>query len=328
MNARLEAKLSMIRATQELVADSSAIITSTGLAAMTTLNGNIETIIDEIVSTMSDTEASTADITALKAEARFAMIEAGASIAGKAYAYAIVNNDTALAAQVGPWKTKSALIIQKDNVVNAICQNIHDYVAAVDPQSSLVAYGIIADVVGPPAVDGTLTIFQDLITAYELIVATPEAAIEARKAKNVLLKDLFTLADTNLGSMDSLMYNLQFEDPASAPYEFYTEFKAARTIFDPVTTHTKIKGKVIDITTSMPIEGAKVTVLPTGTGLDPIIVFSDVNGDYSAYTPKFKANPYIVKAEKTGYGADQIGDIFVKLGKPTTVNFNLIPVTP
>lgn len=324
MNARLEAKEGMYRTVEQWYADNSTEITATSIAILNTYGTDLSADITVIEDLADQTVISTKPITAVKKEARFAMIGSAAPIAGAMYAYAIDTANTELEEQMKPLKVPSYLKSLKDEIIVPIVNQIHSTALAlvtVTPPAvnPLTNYGVAS---------ADVTALGALITAYEDIIATPEAAIEARKALNIELKDAFTATDELLKRIDAIMELNKLPYPS-----LYLSYKAARVIFDPVTKHTGFRGTIIDAITLMPIQGVKVTAVPSnvappGENGIPVSTLTDENGYYTLATPQYKNNPYTVIWTKTGYAEQQATDQYVKRGKKNTINISLETITP
>jgi hypothetical protein len=167
--------------------------------------------------------------------------------------------------------------------------------------------------------------FELAISAYYLVISAPEAAIESRKSYNQRLDKLFDKAEAILENMDSAIYPTQWITETFDLRDFYSDYKAARTIFDPVATYTGFKGTVTDIITGLPIQGVRVRAFPYGT-LNAPEAFTAQDGTYLLYTPKFKLNPYTVRFVKAGYQETQVIDRYVQKGQKITIDLGMIPV--
>lgn len=322
MNSRNEQKLTMFRTTRDYMDANAA---GMGLSILVAYTSDMTDQIGYIDAALVESDVSTIPITTSKKDARLAVVLSASTIASASYAYALDINDIILQEQLKPYRTLSSLSTLKDELLTPQAQIIHDLILpivtviapAINP---LIEYGVTA-----PGVAA----LQGLIDAYMVIIDGPYAAIENRKTKNQEINDiLFPVTDDLLFKIDNVMYAAKSTYP-----EIVEGYFNARNIFDPVVTHTKIKGNITAVLTGLPIQGVKVTAIaqqtlfPGDPVVDPIIVFTDELGNYTMPTPKFKY-PYTVIWTKTGLAEQQQTDVYVKRGKPTTINVIMEPVTP
>lgn len=315
MNKYDEQVLTMFRQANQFMTDNATAITATGVVIIGATNTAIADDINLIDAALPDSAATTIFVTAAKEEAKLAVALSASNVAAAVYAYAINAGIFPLRDQMRPYIAISNLSKLKDEELNPVAQNIHAEATAV-----------IADLedFGVEAVN--LTALAALIVAYEAKIESVYNAIEARKTVNETIQTLFDSIRTNLNLTDALFTTL-----LQSYAELATGYFNARNIFDPVTTHTKIKGNVTAVITGLPIQGVKVTAIaqqtlfPGDTIVPPIIVFTDALGDYSLKTPKFKY-AYTVIWHHEGYEEQQDTEVFVERGKTTTIDIILEPV--
>lgn len=329
MNKNLEAKLSMYQVTHDFVDINNVGAVATARPALGDLNEDLQDAIDAINTQYPLTQTVSLGQTINKRNFRNSVESQATAIANMIYSW---NGNPILTGNVRPWIAISNWARLKDEEVAGQAQVIIDYVTEYGIEASLEDYGWVEPAVGPPVVPGTLALINSSIAIYNSITTTPQSTIEQRKAANIILVDLFTAADLLLSQMDAMIYPFQFEAEGGDLYNFWVGYEAARTIIGPAVQHTGIKGLITEALTGVPLQGVKVMAIPTPIpGQTPpaetVIVFTDEFGNYTAYTPKFKNIPYTLVWTKTGYDSVQQTDIFVKLGKKTTMNVILEPTT-
>jgi len=191
MKAYFSNKLAMYR-TVVSVLDSNAalwaVLTALG-AALTKLKAHI-TKINTLEQQLS---GGTKGITRGKRNARVAMAEAAAAVAGAIGAYAADNNKPELLAKVD--YSLSEILRVRDSESSNIAQAIHDSPNGDLP--ALAAFGVDAAV---------MTDLQNKINAYTGNVSGPRAARSNNRASNVTMESVFEAADAVVeGQIDGLM---------------------------------------------------------------------------------------------------------------------------
>lgn len=324
MNARAEAQLNMLKTTSTYVTENGA-DAAADKPVLGTYNDELTFLINITINPLlTQTESSTVGITANKLEKRREMEAMSASVAAILFAFANDESNTELAEQVKPWKRKSAYVSLKDSDTYTQALIIYNLAVGISPATDLVQYGWVLPAVGPPIVLGTAVTFSNILAAYLFTIERPELAIEERKGANVDLADYFKTANDLVRKMDDVLYDYQFLPNTDDLKIFWNGYKAARTIFDEITTHTKIRGVAKDSVTELPIQGVKVTAVSSqGEIIDS---FTAETGNYTVYTPKFKDNPYSLTFTKAGYQTKQFPEIFVKRGKITNRDVSMIPL--
>jgi hypothetical protein len=314
MNARLEAKLGMYITSNNFLENN---LTQAGaIATVLGFSGAYKLALDakiaEINRLISLVQLSTHPTTVTKSVARTAMQNATLSVAAASYAYAVDTLQTTLAEQLKPWTTISAFNKLKDNEVNNQCQTIRDWIVIIvtgDP-NPLLAYGVTETYV--------VETLQDAIDVYDALVASPETKIEERKTLNEQLVLEFKSTDVLLNLMDGVIKHAQYGETNLG---FYIGWTDARTIFDPVTVHTGIKGTVTDLL-EQPLQFVEVKT--TNADGSEIITKTDAEGNYTLYTPRFKDSPFTVFFTADGYQTLQI-TVPVYRGKKATRNAIMLP---
>lgn len=314
MNARLEAKLGMYITSRNFLETNATQAGSIApvLGASGTSKLALDDLIDEINTLIAVTQLSTHPATASKSAARTEMQNATLGVAAATYAYAVDIDSITLAEQLKPWTKISAFSKLKDNEVNNQCQTIRDWIVVIvgGEPNPLIPYGITEAYV--------TDVLQDAIDAYNAIVALPESKIEERKARNEELVLKFKSTDNLLILMDGIVK--QFKDDETN-FDFYIGWTAARTILDPVTVHTGIKGTVTDLL-EQPIQFVEVKT--TNADSSEIVTKTDAEGNYTLYTPRFKDSPFTVFFTAAGYQTLQI-TVPVYRGKKATRNAIMLP---
>ena len=329
MNKFYEARLSMYGTTHMFVDVNNTGAVTAARPELGDINDDLQAAIDAINAQYPVTQTSSLGSTENKEIFKQDVIGQATAIANIVFSYAAATGNPVLKENTRQWKVKSAWDRLKDEEINGQAEVILGYANTAGP-SLLVPYGYVLPAVGPPVVTGTTADLESAMSLYGSVITYPTGIIEDRKAANIILVNLFAAADNVIEVMDAMIYPFQFEEIGGDLYNFWVGYKAARNIVGPAVQHTKIKGLITSALTSLPIQGVRVRMIPTPIeGQVPpaqiIEVFTDEFGNYSGYTPKFKNVPYTVIWTKTGYAEMQQTDVFVKLGKPTTINIIMEP---
>lgn len=312
MNAKQEAKLNMYRTVENYCNENTTII-STNVAFMAAFT-EFKAKIVAINTTLQQDAVNITGIAQDKKNAKLALCEKAADIAGLIYAYAETVSNETLKQEVN--YSLSALIKTREETLVARCQNIYN--AGVLNQSSLTDYGIT------PAILANL---QSLITAFNAQTPKPRTAISQRKTLTANLVTLFKETDKILRTrMDKLVITFKAAHP-----DFVKTYEAARVIVDPPHTTTQLKGTVTDKTTGTPVKNASVTVTATpktaanpetAATANPVTVQTDPAGEYL-----FKPLPfgeYTMTVTATGYTEFDSDVIDVRLGEINDFDVELV----
>jgi hypothetical protein len=159
---------------------------------------------------------------ALKKTAKDSLIETAYELAAATRAYAIVNKNAELAAELD--YSEYDLGKGRPQAVMTRCLNI--WSTATDNQAASAAFGVTA---------AKLAALKQRIDAFEAADPKPRTGRTAAKAATDALPDAFAQVDEILNDcLDGLM--AQFK---SSSTEFYNEYFAARTIVDTPSTRTR-----------------------------------------------------------------------------------------
>lgn len=299
MNARNEAKLNMYRIVKQLCDDNATSVAQV-LAFQTSFN-IFKAKLSSLILTVASESQVISGITIDKKVAKKNLCQTTADIAALVFAYASsINNNTLKQSVNYPY---SDLYKIKDDLLSPTCQNIHALATA--NATALATYGITA---------GMLTTFQTAITDYSTAVPKPGTAksVKATYTKNIrnLIKEIDALLKDQ---MDKTVVAFKPTKP-----DFLNSYKTARTIIDPNTTTTQLKGKVIDSVTKLPLKGANIEI-----NANPIInILSNKLGNYIA--KPLTAGTYKVTISLEGYESIIIDALNIKLGQITKQDFALI----
>jgi hypothetical protein len=152
---------------------------------------------------------------ALKDAALTALVETAFQVTAATRAYAIVNKDAELAAQLD--YSPSDLGRERAQEVVARCRNV--WSAATDNQQASVSFGVTT---------AKLTNLKKKIDEYDAAHPRPREGRASAKAATKALPDAFAQVDEILNDcLDGLM--VQFKDSAA---EFYNEYTVVRRIQD------------------------------------------------------------------------------------------------
>jgi hypothetical protein len=241
MEAVLESKLNMLRATEKGCDDNPTIVTLVPAfaASVTTFKSKIVLILAAVQKEKLVTSGVTID----KATAKKAICTAGAENAALVFAMASATTNEVLK-QVVNFSYSDLFAIKDDELAPAI-QNIHD--AAQTNLVALAPYGITAP---------SLAIFQSVIDIYEAKVPNPKNAASVKKAVRTNLKTLFRETDLILKEqMDKTIGAFKTAHP-----DFVLTYKANRVIIDAKKTSAKLKGKIKSSIDGQLVKGAIVSL--------------------------------------------------------------------
>jgi len=193
----------------------------------TTLPGFAESVDDidtqlAIITSLAQVQASPNGGAALKKTAKQSLVGTAFQIAAATRAFAVVNKNAELAAQLD--YSEYDLGKGRPQEVVARCRNL--WSTATDNLQASAAFGVTA---------AKLTSLKQRINAFEAADPKPRNGRTATKAATDSLPPAFAQVDEILNDcLDGLM--AQFKDSSS---EFYNEYFAARTVVDVPGTRAK-----------------------------------------------------------------------------------------
>lgn len=316
MNTSQENKLSMYEATIEVMDNNSALVGT--VAALVAAKSDMVNKTLEIRAANTVQQMTTKGKTMDKADRKEELADTAYAVAGSVQAYAAENNnnDLYMLVNFSRWTLRKA----DDEEIQQLCQLIHDQANAV--VGDLADYGV--DV-------AKLTALQDMINAWSSQSQAPRVAISERVAATLSLPELFAEADDIIKKrMDKLM-----EQFYQTEKTFYDTYKAARKIVnaghggssDTPANAISISGNVADNSTSSPIVGATVTLIPSDGG-DPIVTTTTDDGSYEMeFTDVPPATTFSATLEATAENFEPSSTpIEVEAGNSYEFNFALTPV--
>lgn len=289
MNAKQEAKLNMYRATEQHCDENSSIISQTPAfqTAFTTFKGKIT----DIIGTTSLTETALQGITVNKKTSKQDLCQLAADTASVIYAFASVNKNETLKAEVN--YSYSALYKSKDDELAPRCQIIAT--RARENETELLPFGIK---------DADIEALELAIASYSQDAPKPRTALSQRKTQRANLKTLFAEADAILkDQMDKLVVTFRANNP-----DFVSTYFNTRTIVDPATTTTELRGTITDNSNATAINNATVEIVE--------LTKSTTSNSVGYY--QFKPVPfgtYTVRVVKTGFQDALFEDVELKLGE-------------
>ncbi len=309
-------RLDMYLVVQDFYEDNQATIDL--VAARATAFGQLNTNITAINAEIAGQSTNTTGVAQDKSAIRITLDNITAVTLAAAKAWALATENNTLAAEFD--YSLSDIQRIKDDTMQGFC----DYRISLvnDNIASLADYGIDA---------AAVTAWQDALDAYTAVLETPREAINARHLHTEALKTLFS----NTGSLfksqlDPLMMVFKLSDP-----DLYAAYKQARIIIDrggsttPPTPDNSItiSGNVSDNSTSSPIVGATVTLIPSDGG-DPIITTTTDDGSYEMeFTDVPPATTFSATLEATAENFEPSSTpIEVEAGNSYEFNFSLTPV--
>lgn len=221
-------------------------------------------------------------------------------VAGLVFAYASATGNSTLKASMKFAVTdlkrlnKESLLPTLLNISKAVQANLKD----------LEDYGLSA--VHVAMLDKT-------IDDYTGQVALPQHARTERTTYTKGIKKLVQETDALLKEqMDKVIAIFKNDHP-----EFVAKYKAARTIYDPPTQRTQIKGKVLAGDSGKMVKYATIAL----TGPTELVLQSNAAGNFTIKPLPPGKYQVLVKAE--GFADTVLEELLVKLGKVTRVTVNL-----
>lgn len=276
MTGKQENKLSMIRATEEVLNKNQS--KWSGKVLFVTVKTAFSTKIEALQNARQRQLDIITGITVDKKELRKLMMEKAESVATKLAIYAEDTNDNELVNEVN--LSRLQLDRARDEAVAGLCQNIHDH--ATKHIADLAPYEIDADM---------LATLQSAIQVYSAKAPQPRAAKAAKKAVTAgivtLLEDIDKILKNRL---DKLMREYKSAEP-----EFYNAYKAARILIKLGSTHTNFRLQVKD-SAGNAVEGATASLLQNNRIIYNLV--TDANGKLAI--TKMKPGTYDIKIAKTG----------------------------
>jgi hypothetical protein len=259
------------------------------ISAITTLAG-AEKLVGKGVGTGKKESHNTACIMAVDA-------------AGLVFAYASATDNHPLKASMDfalsdlKRLNKETLVPTLQNILKGIQANLKE----------LEAYGLSA---------AHVEMLTMAIEDYTNHVPKPQQAKTVRTTYTKGIIKLIQETDTLLkNQLDKLIVGFK-NDHA----EFVAKYKAARTIYDPPTQRTQIKGKVLVGDTGKIVKSAMVTL----TGPTTVALETNAAGNF-AIKP-LPPGKYQVQIQAEGFADTVVGELLVKLGRVTRLPVSLTAV--
>lgn len=296
MNAKLTAKLTMYRTTEQIQDTNASIIAA--VPALVTVVAAFKAIIVSILEMTELTDLNLSGIAAAKSDSKQHLARITSDYADIISAFASATKNAALKEEVNYSYHK--LSKMRDESLVPVCRIVH--ARAEENLDALRDYGITPQ---------KLTLLDNAINDYAAKSPKTHAAIANRQAHNANLRELFKQADDILkNQMDGLMKNFRTSHP-----DFYNAYLAAREIIDPHTTVTQLKGSVFD-TEDKPLKGAIVTIIELNKSAK-----TNTKGEY-LFKP-VEHGKFTVTITKDGYQIYQKEEVELKIGKIAHLHTNL-----
>ena len=146
---------------------------------------------------------------------------------------------------------------------------------------------------------------------YNTFVAAPAARIAAKKTATSNLSAIIVDGNSELETLDKLVGNFQTANP-----DFVSTFKNSRNIVDSGATQTKVKGKVTDAVSGLPLAGAEIFDLDSGTS-----TFSDTQGKYELRVSEGQHN---FRCHLDSYADNNVNNVQIQHGQSNVLNFVMI----
>jgi len=240
MKDRLENKLSMALATQQVMNDNSGLWN--GIPAMVTAVSALGTKIAEIHGVRNVQEQDVRGVALDKGEKKREAIEAALLVIGGLKAFAKANKDNTLLKKID--YTRAEMKKVRDTILVDQLKIVRD--EANNNIGSLAPYNVTSTEVNA---------LSSAIAAYEIMIPKPRVALNIRKNATKALNQLFQEIDIPLEIMDGLIDTLEQTQPA-----LFETYKNARIIVDSSSGGSGVKGTAKDKLTGAPLEGVLITI--------------------------------------------------------------------
>ena len=293
-----ESKLSMYLAVRDFMTANNAIVTTLPnfAANQTAFQAAVTQI--QVNSTLQVFNKK--GIAANKVAAKKTLIGLALDTARKVTAYAKLNNNQVLLAEVN--YTESALKKISDTTLRDAAQGIYD--RAQSNLTALATYSISA---------ATQTALQNAITAYNTEIPKPRLGIMERKQATTLLTSLFKTTDAALENIDATVEIVRLTQP-----NFYNSYNSARKTIETGVGSIAMKCLVTDAATGNPLPVATVKFMLNGE-----LVLTKKTAAKGGFVVKtLAAGTYAVTAIKAGY-KDEVLQLFLSEGEMQELVFKM-----
>jgi len=298
MNNYQESKLSMYLAVRDFMTANSTILTALpNFAANQTA---LQTAITQIQANSTLQTFDKTGIAANKSLTKKTLITLAADTARKVSAFARLNNNQTLQAEVN--YSESDLRKRTDTNLRDAAQGIYD--RAQTNLAALATYGISA---------ATQTALQNATTAYNAEIPKPRLGITERRQATLLLASLLKTADAALVNIDATVEIVRLTQ-----VNFYNGYKSARKIVTTGAGNIAVKCLVTDVATGNPLPAAKVKFVLNG-----VLVLTKKTAAKGGFVVKTLAEgTYAVTASKPGY-KDEVLQLYLSEGEMKEVVFKM-----
>lgn len=239
-------------------------------------------------------------IAANKGAAKRSLVTLVADAARKITAYAKLNNNQTLLAEVN--YSESDLKNRADTNLKDAAQGLYDRVQT--NLAALATYGITA---------ASQTALLNAITAYNAEIPKPRLGINEKKQATMLLVSLFNTADTALVNIDAVVEIVRLTQPS-----FYNGYKGARKLVITGGGSIAVKGVVTDAST-----GNALALVTVRFVLNGVLVLTKKSAAKGGFMVKSLAEgTYVVTASKPGY-KDGVLQLYLSEGEMKEVVFEM-----
>ena len=293
-----QAKLNMYRSVQQLCNDN-ATITKTNAAFDQSLKA-LAAKITNIIGAATFESQVISGITIDKTISKKNLCQNTADIAAIIFAYASNTKNNTLQ-QAVKYSVSDLLRIKTDLLVPT-CKNIYN--AANNNLTALATYGITATM---------LKSLQTSMDDYSAAIPKPQTAKSIKSTHTDNIKTLIKETDELLKTqLDKLIVTFKTASP-----NFVSAYKKARTIIDPTTSTTQIKGLVIDAKTNQPIPQATISII----GITSAETLTTKSGNFTI--KPVSAGEYKITITAAGYTNYTNETLTVKQGRITKIEAGL-----
>ncbi len=261
------------------------------------------------ISRMQETETS--GVAANKKQIRINLNTKVSDSARKLIAFATLNNNLILLAEVNYSESEFKNFI--DNEIPEKAQLIHS--KAQEYLEELIPFGIAEE---------TQLILQDAINEFREVINAPRISKMAKSQATKELVVLFKTAEDAIEKIDSIVELVRYTEPY-----FYNGYRLARKIVITSSGKLAVKGLVTDAQSGEPLKGVTITFMHNGESTpaalaangEPVVTkISAAKGGFNIKS--LPAGVYRVSFKKMGY-TEQFATVNVNDGELTTVDVAL-----
>lgn len=240
MRGRLENKLSMALATEQVLSDNASLWNN--IPAMVTAVVALGTKIAEIHGVRHVQEQDTRGVAIDKDAKKQEAINAAMPVIGGLKAFSKASGDNTLLKRID--YSRSDLLLSRDTILVDRLKIVRD--EANNNIGALPSFNITS---------AEINALSAAIAAYELMLPKTRVALNVRKNATEALDRLFQEIDLPLEIIDGIVETMEQTQPA-----FFQTYDNARNIVNSSNGGNGVKGTVTDKLTGAPLEGVLITI--------------------------------------------------------------------